>query len=138
MKVYERKRKKTKSKKRRKAKSTTSQSKMERLRHSKAWARWRAAVYRRDDYTCQLCHATKVYIEPHHILMKAKYPELVFNIDNGVTLCWKCHRYETDLHNGNQQMIKKLQRVVAQNKKKHPEVYVRRSTTIPRRKRIRR
>jgi hypothetical protein len=55
-------------------------------------AEWREEVFIRDNYTCQACGKTKCYIEPHHIKSKQVHPELVYKIDNGITLCKTCHR----------------------------------------------
>lgn len=30
--------------------------------------------------------------EAHHIRAKFHYPKLALDLDNGVTLCWRCHR----------------------------------------------
>ena len=65
-------------------------------RESHEWRKWREAIYARDNYTCQKCgaksgRAEKVYLHPHHILSFAEYLELRFVIDNGITLCKKCH-----------------------------------------------
>jgi len=30
--------------------------------------------------------------EAHHIRAKYHYPEKAYNLDNGVCLCWRCHR----------------------------------------------
>ena len=57
--------------------------------------KWISAVHAKCDYTCQHCgvDGTKqeVYLVAHHIKEWAKYPELRFDVDNGLTLCVKCH-----------------------------------------------
>lgn len=52
---------------------------------------WRLAVFTRDNFTCQDCKAKGVYLESHHIRCWRDYPELRFDINNGITLCTKCH-----------------------------------------------
>lgn len=56
------------------------------------YSEWRRKVFKRDNYTCQECNKTKCYIEAHHIKAKSKHPELIFDVDNGLTLCKKCHK----------------------------------------------
>lgn len=59
---------------------------------------WRRAVYQRDNYTCQRCGLKGVRkhpIEAHHIKAFAQYPELRFEVANGITLCKEDHKYET-------------------------------------------
>jgi len=119
MRVYEKKRKRNKKKtttKKRRLRTPTRR-KMDRLRKTPAWVNWRTAVYTRDNYTCQLCGKKRTYLNPHHIMMKAHYPQLVFVVDNGVTLCSRCHRFTPGLHNGDEKMIQKLHQIVERNKK---------------------
>ena len=56
---------------------------------------WRNAVFQRDHYTCQKCEDNKGgNLRAHHIKPYAEYPELRYDIDNGITLCHTCHELE--------------------------------------------
>jgi hypothetical protein len=65
------------------------------IRYSIEYRLWREAVFARDNWTCQKCNTRGGYIEAHHIKSFAKHPELRFAIDNGKTLCKKCHKKVT-------------------------------------------
>jgi 5-methylcytosine-specific restriction endonuclease McrA len=58
---------------------------------------WRISVFERDNYTCQICgsrngNGENVKLSAHHIKGWATNPECRWDIDNGQTLCWPCHR----------------------------------------------
>ena len=68
-----------------------------RLRASSMWKSWRKAVFLRDKFTCQnpncpLCHnEIGHFLHPHHIKAFSTYPELRFDINNGITYCKDFH-----------------------------------------------
>lgn len=64
--------------------------KRDRARNSNKLRIWREAVFKRDNYTCQNC-GSKEYLNAHHIKEWAVNKELRFSVDNGVSLCEKCH-----------------------------------------------
>lgn len=65
----------------------------ERARHTNDLYKWREAVYERDSHTCQKCGATGE-MHAHHIKSWATHINLRFDVDNGITLCVKCHGIE--------------------------------------------
>lgn len=53
--------------------------------------KWVNAVISRDKETCQHCGVTGVELHAHHIKSFKDYPALRFEIENGLTLCFRCH-----------------------------------------------
>ena len=66
---------------------------MHSIRMSMAYRCWRAAVFERDNYTCQMCNVRGGYLQAHHIepVHDNKNTLLIFDVNNGITLCKKCH-----------------------------------------------
>lgn len=83
------------------------------LRATAPYRDWRKSVYERDNYTCQKCGDNKGgNLTPHHIKNYAEYMKLRLDINNGITLCVKCHkrfhkRYGLR-HNTNRQLMEFL------------------------------
>jgi len=52
---------------------------------------WRKMIYKRDGYRCVICGKTGGKLNAHHIRSWKDFPELRFDIDNGITMCQSCH-----------------------------------------------
>lgn len=62
------------------------------IRNSIDFRLWREAVFARDNWTCQKTGIRGGRLHAHHIKNFAKYPELRFAIDNGITFSKETHR----------------------------------------------
>ena len=62
------------------------------LRQSEVYNNWRKSVYARDYWTCQHCLIKQKNPVAHHIKTWKEYPELRYEITNGMTLCRPCHK----------------------------------------------
>ena len=51
---------------------------------------WAKKVIERDNYVCQTCSST-YKLCAHHVKTWKDYPELRFDLNNGITLCHSCH-----------------------------------------------
>lgn len=79
-------------------------TKSERIRASGKLKEWRKAVFERDNHTCQECGIRNeqglgrtVVMNTHHEIpfaecLAIRFEEMIFNIDNGTTLCYDCHQ----------------------------------------------
>ncbi len=67
-------------------------SEADRLKASHEWREWREAVFTRDNWTCQQCGVRGGKLHPHHLKPKITHRELIFDVNNGVTLCVECHK----------------------------------------------
>ena len=73
------------------------------------WAAWRRRVYHRDGYACRRCGLkpkTRSTLRAHHVAPWAQYPELRFDLDNGVTLCRDCHGWVHGKANTERELLK--------------------------------
>ena len=64
------------------------------IRRSPEYYQWRKAVLERDKYICQECKKGGE-VDAHHIFSILERPELIFDVDNGLTLCSDCHHRHT-------------------------------------------
>lgn len=52
---------------------------------------WHNKVLKRDNYFCQVC-GSKKHLEVHHLESYSSTPQLRTSLNNGITLCYKCHK----------------------------------------------
>lgn len=52
---------------------------------------WVKSVYKRDGYKCVVCNKKVRKLEAHHLNCWSHFPEQRYNIENGTTVCRKCH-----------------------------------------------
>ena len=57
-----------------------------------AYVNWRKQVWERDNFKCKISNSDCIgKIQAHHILSWKEYPELRYNLNNGITLCHAHH-----------------------------------------------
>lgn len=61
------------------------------LRGCEDYKEWRMNVFKRDNFICKLCNTKQKYLESHHIIGVYENINLIFDQNNGITLCKKCH-----------------------------------------------
>jgi len=69
------------------------------IRTSPEYKEWKQNIFERDNWTCQKCKNrssknNNLILHAHHIKPFALFPELRFDINNGITLCKECHNKE--------------------------------------------
>src|SRR3990170_6281852 len=52
---------------------------------------WSRSILERDNFMCNVCNKVGGILHAHHLYGWANYPNLRFNVDNGITLCKDCH-----------------------------------------------
>jgi len=76
--------------------------------------KWREAVMSRDDYICQDClgESGQSAMHAHHIKARDIFPELKYDVDNGITLCIACH---TRRHPATEELRRKRSEMILNN-----------------------
>lgn len=69
---------------------------MKRNYEDPVYSAWRLAVYKRDNFTCQMPKCKKKKgLQAHHIRKWSNASILRYDTNNGITLCKKCHKEVT-------------------------------------------
>lgn len=74
----------------RKTTKKKKQNKLKNITSSKEYKLFRESILQRDNYKCTMC-GSDFRLQVHHIKPKSKYPELIMDKDNCITLCILCH-----------------------------------------------
>ena len=61
------------------------------MRQTEEYREWRTKIFKADNFTCQNCGVQGGPLNAHHLKSFTQYPELRFDVNNGVTLCRECH-----------------------------------------------
>lgn len=64
------------------------------LRWCPEYRTWRNQIFKRDNYTCQVCEEKGMRFNPlhvHHVIPFSESIEFRFEQENGVTVCKRCH-----------------------------------------------
>jgi hypothetical protein len=54
--------------------------------------KWRISIFKKDEYTCKVCSQKGGDLNAHHFENYSTNKEKRFDINNGVTMCLKCHK----------------------------------------------
>jgi len=68
----------------------TSKDKL--FRKTKDYINWRIGVFKRDNYTCQGCGVVGGKLHAHHKIPFSISKDKRLDLNNGLTLCVKCHK----------------------------------------------
>lgn len=92
----------------------------ERDRSCQEYRQWRDSVFRRDHYKCLRCGGRgdrKHGIEAHHISNYSSEIQSRFLVDNGITLCYFCHKEFHSMYGRSMNNLSQLTEFLNQGKK---------------------
>lgn len=90
-----------------------SSKQRERAMQTQEYKEWRAAVFIRDNHTCQKCFQVGHKINAHHIFDYTNHESIRYEYGNGITLCVNCHNKFHKLF-GRKNTLKQLQKFLEQ------------------------
>ena len=65
---------------------------MARTAKRKKLSDWSKSVRDRDSNQCCVCGKLE-HIQAHHLIPKERFPQYMFEVINGISLCPSCHKY---------------------------------------------
>lgn len=83
--------------------SESQRNERHRMMGQDEYKQWRKSVFERDNWTCRACGEKGLYLEAHHIKPWKLFPEVRFDLVNGLSLCLRCHK---DVHRNNKKPLK--------------------------------
>jgi hypothetical protein len=78
------------------------------VRNSPEYKEWHRSVLSKDHYKCQVCNKNSKDLECHHIENFINNEDLRFNINNGITLCYKHHKLFHKIYTRNNNNLEQL------------------------------
>lgn len=91
------------------------------------YSQWRTSVFARDKYRCQCCgnkngYGHTVELHAHHINNWKDYPKQRYDVDNGITVCSKCHMLFHSIYGKRNNDISQLQEFLQLNSKSDKKI----------------
>lgn len=62
------------------------------------YVKWAFEVKKIHNFTCTKCNKKSGHLNSHHIFPWANFPNLRYNIKNGICLCTECHKLFHSIH----------------------------------------
>ena len=77
--------------------------------------KWRLSVYKRDNFKCKKCGVHNNELRAHHIKNYATNKNIRYDLDNGVTLCDKCHKQFHKIYGSKNNNLEQLKNFLREN-----------------------
>ena len=68
------------------------------IRTSAEFLNWAKTIKERDNFECQICGKVGIFLHSNHIKKFCDYPELRFDLKNGITICRDCDNKWVKFH----------------------------------------
>ena len=65
---------------------------MSKRKYGKEHVVWSLQIRGNADNHCEVCNRTDCRLNAHHILARENWPDLQYDLNNGISLCFLCHK----------------------------------------------